>query len=256
MKYQDMQWFRTISRYVVAIMLPVLLLTGCGPGKRAISPDVRSKLNEETEIIAFRYYNHNFVWLRNPRKPFEHIDDWYALVNVREEPLVPLMENLLSAIKADLKLNNIRALPEPIHHHKDYRWQLDRHPERTYDLIQIQRIFQTGLVLDFDMDRAVFHFDRNVLVDFRTWQTREAYYLDFSAKARLIRVKDQDILWQGVCEITDGGLTREDFPEIGGPSAQTKKTASRVKLSAVAQEKLDSAINACSKELVRQFMGR
>jgi hypothetical protein len=247
MKYKDLSWRLLAGRCTVAMILAVLLLAGCGPGKRSVSPEVRSKLNEETEIIAFRYSN--FVILGKPHKPFEYIADTYAIVKVREDPLIPLMENFLSAIKADLKLNNIRTLPESRHHHEKYRWHLDRGPERTYDLIEIQRTFQSGLVFDFDMRHRVFEFDRNVLVDFRTWQIQETYVIIFSAKARLIRAKDQEILWQGVCEITDRGLTMEDFPEISDPSAQ-------IKAGALAQEKLDSAINACSKELVKQFMGK
>jgi hypothetical protein len=64
-----------------------------------------------------------------------------------------------------------------------------------------------------------------------------------------------EILWQGVCEIVDRGLTLDDFPETSDPSAQ-EKPVSTIKASALAQEKLDKAVRACAKELTTQFMGK
>jgi hypothetical protein len=174
--------------------------------------------------------------------------DEYKMIEIREDPLIPLMESFISAVKAELKLNNIHTLPESRHHHPEYRWHFDRDPERTYDLIQIQRTYQTGLIFDFN--RAAIVFD----VDF----FKSAFRVHVWAKARLIRVNDQRILWQGVCEISDHRITLDDFqfdpPAADDPWAQANPGTG--KASASAQEKLDKAAKACAEELTAQFLGK
>jgi hypothetical protein len=209
-----------------------MLTTGCAPGKRAIAPEMRSKLNEEPEIIAFRY-NMPAVLFQEVASGFHNPPP--KEITVKQEPLIPLMENFLAAVTAELKLDNIRALPEPRRHHPNYRWHLDRGPERTYDLIQIQRTFQTGLVFDFDRHLTVFDNDFWAL---RIWAK---YHVHLWAKARLIRVSDQKILWQGVCDIGDGDFTLNDFQQPITP---------------LIQETLDRAIETCGQEWFAQFMGK
>jgi hypothetical protein len=248
MRSQDIQWPLPAGLCTAAILLFAMLTAGCGPGKRALSPEVRSSLKDEPEIIAFRY-SFRGVILQKYHKPGTPIADTVRLFQVREEPLIPLMESFLAEVKAELRLDNIRALPEPRHHDPNNRWHLDRHPERTYDLIRIERTFQTGLVFDFDRDPCVFDSDD------LTPGVKGRYGVHLSARARLIRANTMEILWQGVCEIVDRGLTLDDFPETSDPSAQ-EKPVSTIKASALAQEKLDKAVRACAKELTTQFMGK
>jgi len=226
------------------------MVAGCAPGKSALAPDVRSKLREQAEITAFRYYFRAPILNKyfRPGDPVSgtHVNDSVKLTEVREEPLIPLMDSFLAAVKADLELDNIRALPEPRHHHPNNRWHLDRPKERGYDLDQIQRTFQTGLVLDFDRAPAVF--DNDYVTPF----LRARYRVHLDARVRLIRVDDQEILWQGVCEVIDGGLTLEDFPGAGEMTSEI----TTVRVNALAQEKLNRAIKTCVKELVKQFMGK
>lgn len=238
------------GRGFAVIIMVAMMTAGCAPGKSAIAPDVRSKLKEQAEITAFRYYFRAPVLLKyfRPGDPVSgtHVNDSFKLTEVREEPLIPLMDSFLAALRTDLKLDNIRTLPDPRHHHPKNRWALDRVPERGYDLDQIQRTFQTGLVFDFDRNAAVF--DNDYVTPF----LKARYRVHLDARVRLIRVNDQEILWQGVCEIIDGGLTLEDFPGASEPSEQI----TTVKVNAVVQEKLDGAVRACVKELVTQFMGK
>jgi len=232
------------------IILASLVISACAPGKRAIAPDVRSKLKEQSEITAFRYYFRHPILEKyfRPGDPASgtHVNDSVKLTEVREEPLIPLMDSFLAALRTDLKLDNIRALPEPRHHHPNNRWVLDRARDRGYDLDQIQKTFQTGLVFDFDRAPAVF--DNDYVTPF----LKARYRVHLAARVRLIRVDDQEILWQGVCEVIDGGLTLEDFP---GASEKTTEIIT-VKVGALAQEKLDNAIKTCVKELLKQFMGK
>jgi hypothetical protein len=233
MRYQDIQLPLLTGRCTAVILLLVLLTAGCGPGKIAIAPEELLKLKEEPEIIAFRYYS--TVILTKPHKPFGNIYDEYEKIEVKEEPLTPLMESFLAAIKAELKLNNIRTLQEPRHHDPEYRFRLDRSRERTPDLIHLQRTFQTGLVFDFDRDYIVFEID--------SWSPhiQPVYCVHLWAKARLIRINDREILWQGVCDLHDCGLTLDDF---------------RQPIKPLVQEELDSVIKACAQELTAQFMGK
>lgn len=244
MKYTGRSLLLLISPCAAMIII-LMMIAGClnGPGKIAIAPDVRSKLKDEPEIIAFRYHFNGivaaFTGLGGPTSIFD--TGSFEHVEVKEEPLIPLQESFLAAIKAELKLDNIRALPEPRHHHPENRWLLDRFPERAYDLIQMQRTFQTGLAFDFDRDFIVFGQDPYSMHVHLITSGNVHYCVNLWARARLIRIQEKKILWQGVCDIAIGGLIRDDFREPIKP---------------VVQEKLDSAINACSKELVTQFLGK
>jgi len=235
--YKDIQWPLHADWCAVAIMLVVMMTAGCGPRKIAIAPEERLKLKEEPGITAFRY-DHSAVFVL-----IRETDVFHTLtlekVAVKEEPLIPLQESFLAAVKTELNLDNIRTLPEPRHHGPDYRFRLDRSIEREPDLIQIRRTFQTGLVFDFDRDIYIFEPDP---FDLHPKPGGKALYrVHLWAKASLIRVNEQKILWQGVCDITDGGLTLADF---------------RQPIKPLVQEKLDGAIKACAQELTAQFMGK
>jgi hypothetical protein len=238
MRSRDIQRQLPAGLCTAAILLAVILTAGCGPGKRALAPEVRSTLKDEHEIIAFRYHLRGVI-LHKYHGPGKSMADTFKLFLVKEEPLIPMMESFITAVKAELKLDNIRTQPESRHHQ----------PEGTDDLIAIQRSFRTGLVFDFD--RAPVVFDSDDL----TPGLNGRYGVHLSARARLIRANTMEILWQGACEIIDRGLTLDDFPETGDPSAQ-EKPAPTIKASALAQEKLDKAVAACARELTMQFMGK
>ena len=195
-KRSNIHWSLIVGQAFAAFILASLLTSGCAPGKSAIAPEVRAKLKEQAEITAFRYYFCAPILSKyfRPGDPVSgtHVNDSLKLTEVREEPLIPLMDSFLAVLRTDLKLENIRALPEPRHHHPNNRWSLDRAPERGYDLDQIQRTFQTGLVLDFDRNPAVF--DNDYVTPF----LKARYRVHLDARVRLIRVDDQEILWQGV----------------------------------------------------------
>ena len=238
MHHDDTHWVLLSSRSLIALLAVAMLLAACGPRRIAIAPDERSKLKEAPEIIAFRYPSAVLVVITEAFGPAT-----YETVVVKEEPLISLMESFLTAIKAELKLGNIRTLQEPRHHGPEYRFRLDYSSEREQDLIQIRRTFQTGLVFDFDRDGIVFELDPSAhprTIDLIT-NGKAHYRVHVWAKASLIRVSEQKILWQGVCDITDGGLTRDDFRQPNNP---------------LVQEKLDTAIKACAQELTAQFLGK
>ncbi len=223
---------------MIALVVAAMLLAACGPRRIEIAPEERSKLNEEPEIIAFHYPGAVLVVISHAFTPAT-----YENVSVKEEPLIPLMEGFLAAIKAELKLGTIRTLQQPRHHGPEYRFRSDQSAEREKDLYQIKRTFQTGMVFDFDRDGLVFEPDPSAhprVINLMT-NGKLHYRVHLWAKASLIRVSEQKILWQGVCDITDGGLTRDDFSQPDNP---------------LVQEKLDSAVKACVLELTAQFMGK
>lgn len=152
MRCQNIQRHLLVGRGLAAIIL-VMITTGCGPGKIVLAPEERSKLKEEPEIIAFRYEGPVLAAIPGAPASGEYT---YERIVVREEPLIPLMERFLAAIKAELNLGTIRTLLEPRHHGPDFRFSLDQSAEREQDLYRIKRTFQTGLVFDFDKNNVVF----------------------------------------------------------------------------------------------------
>lgn len=240
MRYQDIQWPLLALRYTTVLLLAVMSTTGCGPGKIVFAPEERAKLKDEPEIIAFRY--ESAVLAAIPEAPSSGVYT-YERTAVREEPLIPLMESFLAAIKAELNLGAIRTLQEPRHHEPDYRFELDQSIEREKELYRIKRAFQRGLVFDFDKRNLVFSPDpmqyRSIAFTRTDGQVR--FIVQLWARARLVKVEEQKVLWQGVCTINDGGMTLADFREAGSP---------------LVQEKLDGAVKACAQELIAQFLGK
>lgn len=239
MRCQNIQRHLLVGRGLAAIIL-VMITTGCGPGKIVLAPEERSKLKEEPEIIAFRYEGPVLAAIPGAPASGEYT---YERIVVREEPLIPLMERFLAAIKAELNLGTIRTLLEPRHHGPDFRFSLDQSAEREQDLYRIKRTFQTGLVFDFDKNNVLFSPDPSQYrsIAFTRTDSQVRFIVQFWARARLIKVNEQKVLWQGVCIVTNGGMTLADFREASNP---------------LVQEKLDGAINACAEELTAQFMGK
>ncbi len=246
MRCQDIQCPLLAGLCTAAVLLAVMMTAGCvtGPRKIAIAPDVRLKLNEAPEIIVFRY-GHPAVLVALTGLAGK---DTYRNTAVKDEPLIPLQEGFISAVKAELKLDNIRTLPEPRHHDPDYRFRLDRYREQTRDLVLLQRTFQTGLVFEFDRDGIVFGLDPYSTHLHPITSGNVHYRVHLWAKVSLIRVNEKNILWQGVCDITEGGLIRDDFQDSSDTTA--------IKVSALVQEKLDKSIKACVQEWTAQFMGQ
>jgi len=239
-RYQDIQWPLLTLRCTTVMLLVVIITMGCGPGKIVFAPEERSKLKDEPEIIAFRY--EGTVLAAIPESPSSGVYTYERIV-VREEPLIPLMESFFAAIKAELNLGTIRTLQEPRHHEPDYRFELDQSIEQEKELYRIKRTFQSGMVFDFDKSNVVFAPDPSQYrsIAFTRTDSQVRFIVQLWARARLIKVEEQKVLWQGVCIINDGGMTLVDFREAGNP---------------LVQEKLDRAIKACSQEWISQFMGK
>jgi len=235
MHCHNIQWPLYAGRCTAVIILAVMMTAGCGPAKIALAPEERLRLKEEPEITAFRYHHSAVLVLIREADATQTLEK----VDVKEEPLIPLMDNFLAAIKVELNLGTIRTLQEPRHHGPEHRFRSGQSAKREQDLYLIKRTFQTGLVFDFDRDIFIFEPDPFDLHPKPGGKAR--YRVHLWARVSLINVSEQKILWQGVCDITDGGLTLDDF---------------RQPIKPLVQEKLDSAIKVCSTELTKQFMGK
>jgi len=94
------------------------------------------------------------------------------------------------------------------------------------------------------------NFDNGVVLDFKTesWGLISAplsslYQTPYAVRARLVRLADGRVLWQGYCN-RDGAGSRATFDEFTANSG------------ALLKKKLGETGEACGKELISQFLGK
>jgi len=124
-----------------------------------------------------------------------------------EDPAPRVKDRLAGALQANLKLANLHFVPQAV--------QAD-------ELELLQKLFHTGMVLD--VRTSAWGIDNN----------RAKY----SARARLVRLADAAILWQGTCEAVAGK---------GQPSPERKALVADE--GALLKMKLLEAADGCAEQL-------
>ena len=138
-----------------------------------------------------------------------------------DDPIVRVKERFLFTLEKEYNFENIRSIKEPYSSAK---------------LAELKMIFREGLVIDFKTTRIGLNYYPS------SWSH---YHIDYQVRARLIRLEDSKILWQGVCRFVEKDpKTSPTMDELTADNGALLKT------------KLDEAADSCGKELVTQFLGK
>lgn len=117
--------------------------------------------------------------------------------------------------------------------------------------IDVTRAAQSQELLSNDaVENLRKKFDGGVVLDFKTESgglisapLSSLYQTPYAVRARLVRLADGRVLWQGYCN-RDGADSRASFDEFTANSG------------ALLKKKLGETAETCGKELVSQFLGK
>lgn len=135
-----------------------------------------------------------------------------------QDPVLRVKERFLSTLSVDFDLKNIRPVQGPLTD--------DRVPA-------LKERFGQGVVIDF----------KTIKWDLLYYLTDWSHYrIAFSARARMVRLEDSKIIWQGVCDIV--GKDRKTSPTLDELESNN---------GALLKVKLNGAADRCVEELLEQF---
>jgi hypothetical protein len=107
------------------------------------------------------------------------------------------------------------------------------------DLQPLRATFRDGLVFDFETIEWRLAFVSRSFID----NTRTTYGIDHSVRARLVRLADATVVWQGICLSRSGDAPRMLQEFTADDFALLKSRRAEV-------------ADACAKELLGSFLGR
>jgi ABC-type uncharacterized transport system auxiliary subunit len=208
------------ARKVLSIAASIVLLAGCAGRQVQLAPKDRIALAGEPHVHAVHHatprtfgvessgYTAAAVLLTPLVGAAMALEGRALQRDLKlEDPVVRVRDRLASAFQASFKLGNLRIVPQAA--------QAD-------DLEALKKQFQTGVVLDvrtagwgIDNDRA-----------------------KYSGRARLVRLSDSTILWQGTCKVVAG----KDQPSPGREALVANE-------GAMLKAKLLEAADGCADQL-------
>ena len=215
---------------ITLVLLLVLLLTyGCAPKPIKLENGDLVRIKEEKEILAVHYpgtspsttYNSDLgngmagaaggYILFLPVILLQEYQ-WSKQVEALslEDPASRVKARFISALKTAAVLKNVRTIQEP--------------------------------VVGDSLDELKTSIGEGLIIDVRThhWFIAGNGPLGYWARSRVVRLEDSKILWQGVCQISDG--LKGSYEDV------TSAQGAHLKV------KLNEVADACSDQLVAQFL--
>ncbi len=221
--------------FVVAVSALLAVVVGCAPRLIGLEHETLLRLKIEPEIQVIRYAPPTFD-VDNPGNSVvgslsgvsggelavpsqgasaAQTGTAYGLA----DPARTVQDRVVASLGFEMGLKNLRPMAEV---------------RPTDGLDELGKAFSRGFVLDFKTLRWGLSYDP---------QSPTRYRVVYSARARLIRVADASLAWQGVCEASEGQAV------YGTTMGELMATD-----AALLRDKLDEAAGSCSEELVRQFL--
>lgn len=213
----------------LVLLLALFLTYGCVPKSIKIKLENEDlvRIKEEKEILAVHYpgtspstYYRGSSGRAHPVEilflPLILIQDYQWSKGVEalslEDPALRVKARFLSTLKTAAVLKNVRAIQEPV---------------GSDSLAELKTLFAKGLILD---------------VKTHYWVIFGNGPLEYWARSRVVRLEDSKILWQGVCQISDG--LKGSYEDV------TSAEGAHLKV------KLNEMADACSDQLVAQFFAK
>ena len=212
---------------VASLLLTLLLTCGCAPKLIKMEKSELARLHDGPEIQAIHYSSPppEVGWSDpNPQSalhifilPFELKDSHSKSKQVEglhlEDPVWRVKERVVPSLVTVVDLKRARLVREPL--------------------------------VDDDLDKLRAALGKGVVIDFKTihWAVRKAQrgnQIEYSVRARILRLEDSKNLWQGVCEDT---RSFDSFDELMAANGMLLKM------------KLNQSAEACAQEILAQLPG-
>jgi len=224
---------RRSTKWIVSAEVVLLGLYGCAPTVSRMDREELARFKQVANVRAVHYRPPSFN-VRTPGKALTGGGGLGAIFSLHlfksagekmthdyslEDPVVTVQDRFLSSVEADFGFQSIPA----------------RAPLSNDSFDELKKTFDEGMVFDFKTtDWMLFYFPTD-------WSH---YRISYSARSRLIRLEDSEVVWQGVCKfVGKDPKTSPTWAELTAQNGATLKI------------KLNEAAEACAKELSAQFRG-
>jgi hypothetical protein len=202
-----------------------------------MDPALRVHLKDQPEIRAFHYKPLPFLPTHTPAPPSptggSYQDSYGGIYG--KDPILTIKERLIPVVAEDVGIK-VRSIDDPLNMLEDST-QRSAYDRCYYDTLgKLHQRLGRGLMMDFTSDWSL---EADVGFHITRW------YLTYSARARLIRPEESQVLWQGVC-----AYVSNDSPS-DRPTLSVLEEHGQVLLNV----KINEAADACVQELTRQFQG-
>lgn len=208
--------------------------SGCWAGVNEVrlEPAQRNRLGDEREIHAVYYAP---VPLRVVRwggtvELFQGVTRSNELMELRD-PVSDVEGGFVEGLREELRLTNLRPAERPM--------DSPHVAARGAEIAPLQAAFGGGLVFDFDTIAWDLAFVSRSFVD----NAATTYGIDYGVRARLVRLSDSTVLWQGICNFRNGDAPRP-WRDLEANEFE------------VLRARRDEVAKACARELLGSFTGR
>ena len=202
-----------------------------------MDPEIRVHLKDQPEIRAFHYKPLPFLPTHIPAPPSPtggSSQDSYGEI-YGKDPILSIKDRLISVVAEDVGIK-VRSIDVPLPMLEDST-QSSVHDRCHHDTLgELSRRLQKGLIMDFTSDWSL---EADVGFHLTRW------YLTYSARARLIRLEEPHVLWQGICAYVSND------PPSNRPTLNVLEEHGQALLNV----KINDAAHTCIQELTRQFQG-
>ena len=244
------------------LVATLIVLPGCPSQQVLMTPDDRLSLSSQPHIIAIHYPPEEIFRLRYPGEilggPFATLAAQYEAARLKrdlrlEDPALGVKDRLVNALRANFNITKVRTVSEYPHTIIAFETYMEaRRAGSALDVETSRRMldstlketFQTGVVLE---------------VQTRRWMLESARVV-YSARARLLRVADSAVIWQGICvhvsevHVSDVPALAErriPHPTIAEqPASQLMKEELEANDGKLLKAKLREAADGCADKLL------
>ncbi len=194
--------FRIALRLIVVLFIVSTL--GCigGTGRLNLSDQQRAELQHIPLIQAVHWRQGDGIFVSYA----PGLASTHGLL--LSDPIDIIKEQVSSQLMAQAGLTNIRSVPIPVVWR--HRWSLTRSCCIREGITELGETFGDGYVLDFTSRKAFLHERDPFNIEVSSLWISDAgmfnvlgkkFNLYYQARARLIRLKDSTVVWQGQCSV-------------------------------------------------------
>lgn len=190
-----------------------------------LAPQVPERLKTNPEMVAIHY-------APEPSLSTEGDASGYDLLP-GDDPLLEIKERFLIALREQVGLTNVQAMPAPRFHHSEMLHGVS--------MRELLRVFGQGLVLDFQTRVWTLSlYGDEKWWELTTWSNSSPPVLAYMVRARLLDLDRKQLLWQANCSAKTERHRVEEW------------TANQNQL---VKDKRDELVSRCAQALIEKFLG-
>ncbi|MGD9728428.1 MAG: hypothetical protein AB7G68_12380 [Nitrospiraceae bacterium] len=189
-----------------------------------LEPQSHHQLKSNPEVVAIHY-------VPEPSLSTEGDASGYDLLP-GDDPLLEIKDRFLTALREQVGLTNVQAVPAPRFHHSEMLHGVS--------MRELLRVFGQGLVLDFQTRGWTLSlYGDEKWWELATWSNSSPPVLAYMVRARLLDLDRKQLLWQANCSAKTERHRVEEW------------TANQNQL---VKDERDELVSRCTQVLIEKFL--